>query len=278
MPSDLIPYRTLITVLLLAFGMIAGSSFKVKDFKQVKKLSVESEKLAVDRLGFIYTVQGHDLNRHDKDGNLLHNYSNFIAGDITSVDVTDPFKILVYYRDFGQIDILDNTLSPNAQPILLQSLGLELSTLVCRSYNNAIWVYDPTNFEIVRITETMQIAERTGNINQVTGYGINPDDMIEVDNNLYLSDPQTGIIVFDRFGTYFRTIPEEGIRSFQVNENRISFLHEGKLSIYDTRKLLTSELASGLDQVLDVKIAYDIKPQRMYLIDESALYIFENTR
>jgi hypothetical protein len=182
---------------------------------------------------------------------------------------------MVYYSEFGQIDILDNTLSPATGALLLQAYGMELSTLVCRSYNTGMWVYDPTNFELVRYDQSMQISDRTGNINQLTGYMIDPNFLLESNNSVYLNDPETGLHVFDRYGTYFKTYPFKGIRSFQVQGDKIIYFTGEKLVIYDTRKLVSSEVQTGTGNLLDAKISFDLKPQQVYLLDINSIHILQ---
>lgn len=255
----------MLTVIFLAFVS--------DDFKKFKEINTTGNLLACDPLGNAYVADEYELKKIDPAGKVLHTYSNFIAGNISHVDPSDPFKVLVYYKEFGQIDILDNMLSPTSDPILLQSYGYELASLVCRSYNSGIWIYDPTNFELVRFDQNMLLSERTGNINQLTGYQIDPNYLLESDNNLYLNDPQTGILVFDRYGTYFKTFPFTGITSFQVQDERIIYFTGTKLVIYDTRKLLSSEIETGAGGLLDAKVSLDLEPHQLYLLGSNKLHI-----
>lgn len=258
----------LISVLLLA-GFVAG------DFKKSSQVSVDGTMLACDPLGNVYVTNEYELKKLDPQGEELFTYSNFIAGNITHVDPSDPFKVLVYFKEFGQVDVLDNTLSPTTDPLLLQSYGYELATLVCRSYNNGMWIYDPLNFELLRFNQSMQISDRTGNINQLTGLEIDPNYLLESDNNLYLNDPSAGLLVFDRYGTYYKTYPFKDIKSFQVQNEKIIYFTGEKLVIHDTRKLVSSEVKTGISGVVDAKVSLDLDPQQVYLLDGAKLHILQ---
>lgn len=261
----------------LLTGVLVLAGFNSGSFKKFKHVEVKGNLLACDRLGNVYVANDYELQKRDPEGNLLYTYSNFIAGSISHVDPTDPFKVLVYFKEFGQVDVLDNTLSPNADPLLLQAYGFELATLVCRSYNNGLWIYDPTNFELLRFDQGMEISDRTGNINQLTGYEIDPGYLLESDNSLYLSDAQTGLHVFDRFGTYYKTFPFKNIKTFQVQGDKIVYFTGEKLVIYDTRKLLSSEVETGSSGLLDAKISFDLEPQQVYLLDSKGIHILQKT-
>jgi hypothetical protein len=251
------------------------ASLDGKDFTKVKTIDVKANMLALDPLGNIYVVKDHELIKYDAKGTELFTFSNFLAGKITSVDPSDPFKVLVYYSEFGQVDILDRNLARTIDPILLQSYGLELATLVCRSYNSGLWVYDPVNFELIRLDQNMQQTDRTGFINQIVGSEINPTNLLEADNNVFLSDPETGVIMFDRFGTYLLTYPFMQVKSLQHQGSKLVYFDGKKVQAYDTRKLVSSEMKSIPGNLLDFKLNLTKEPQRMYLLDPEGLTIFE---
>src|SRR5688572_3667151 len=84
-----------------------------------------------DNFGNIYTVKNEELCKYLPNGKRHARYSNLRYGNITSLDVSNPLKILLYYRDFQQIIFLDNQLSVNSNPVSLELLGLEQAHLVC---------------------------------------------------------------------------------------------------------------------------------------------------
>ena len=53
--------------------------------------------------------------------------------------------------------------------------------------------------------------------------------MIEKDNRLFLNNPGTGILVFDVFGTYSKTLPILNLKTFQVVDNSVVYYKEGVL-------------------------------------------------
>jgi hypothetical protein len=64
--------------------------------------------------------------------------------------------------------------------------------------------------------------------------------MLEKSRSLYLNIPGTGILVFDRFGNYTRTLPVETPTSFQVTDSHIYYMKGGGLFSLD---LSTVEIA-----------------------------------
>ena len=76
-----------------------------------------------------------------------------------SIDVSNPMKILAFYKDYNKILFLDNMLAPSASSIDLSAIGFDQVTLTCSSHDNGIWVLNSLNFEIVRMEPTLKISQ-----------------------------------------------------------------------------------------------------------------------
>jgi hypothetical protein len=217
--------------LLLIFYSLLLFGFQEPGFVLVKSINEKGDFITTDNLDNIYLVAKDRLFKYDKDGNFLYVYTNKIKGKIDYVDVTDPMKILVFYKDFGLIAFLDNTLSIKGEPIELNKLNFELSSLACASYPSGIWLYDPQSLKLIRINKSLLISQQSGNINQLTGLVINPVFMTEYNENIYLCDPKAGVFVFDKFGAYFKTINLKGISNFQIIKDKLYYLKDDKMGL-----------------------------------------------
>jgi len=89
---------------------------------------------------------------------------------------------------------------------------------------------------LVRFNEQSKKIVSTGNLKQVLQTELNPVFMLEHNNYLYLSSPETGIYVFDIFGAFSKIISLKNINSFQVNDNFIYFQRDSSLCSYDHLK------------------------------------------
>jgi hypothetical protein len=188
-----------------------------------------------DHLGNIYTVKKEELCKYLPDGKMHTRYSNMKLGSITSIDVSNPLKILLYYRDFQQIVFLDNQLSVNSDPVSLERLGYEQAGLVCISVNNSFWIYDRQNNELLRFDEKGRKVASTGNLSQVLQTRLAPDFMLEHNNYLFLNSPGHGIYVFDMFGAFSKIIPLKGLAHFQPKENVVYYMKDSALCSYNHR-------------------------------------------
>jgi hypothetical protein len=243
-------------------------------YQQVMEIKAKGDFLRSDELGNVFLIDDNQLIKFNSAGTKLHTYTNLYSGDITFLDTHDPFKLLVYYRSFGQVEFLDHTLSLASSTIDLSMLGLSLATLVCASYQGAFWVYDPMNFELVRITAGLEVSERTGNLVQATGLSPEPNYMLERDNYLYLNDPATGIMMFDKYGTFYKTIPVLGLHTFQVFNNRIIYTEDDAVFIYDIHlnELSSTSLPEGKKK--SVSLCLSLDPQMLFVLQEEKLVYY----
>lgn len=244
--------------------------FQNSKFTFVKSLPTSSTSVTSDNLGNIYLTKGDVLEKYDSEGKFLKNLSNKALGNITFVDAQNPLKLLLYYRSFQQVVLIDNMLAPSGNSISLDALGYSQATLVCTSHNNGLWIYTPQNAELIRFDQQLMKTVQTGNITQLTGSKVLPNFMTEQNNQLFLNDTATGILMFDIYGTYARTIPLKGLSHFQVSNEKIFYLKEGKLKSYDLRTLEEQELSLPAGDVLGVRT----EKEKLYLLKQKSLDIY----
>lgn len=194
----------------------------------------KGKQLATDQFGYYYEISDTEIKKYTKLGELYRTYSNNVLGVIANVDVSNPYKILVYFRDFTKILILDNFLAPSSDVIDLTTIDLDATTLVCRSYNDGSWYYNALNFELVRKNQELKTTNTSSNIANLLGKNIQPNYLLEYNNRIYLSDSINGVLVFDVYGTYLKTIPVYGIDNFQVKDKYLLYINkEGIIETYD---------------------------------------------
>lgn len=223
-------YNTKFILLLIPFICFA---FIVQDQPNRMVIKTKSDYFAVDNIGNILAVNQDELVKYLPTGKFFTRYSNLKLGNITTVDATNPLKLLLYYRDFQQIVFLDNQLTSNSDPISLEALGHEQTELVCASNNNSFWIYDKQNNELTRFDQNSKKMVSTGNLKQVLNTDMSPNYMREHNGFLFLNCPETGIYVFDIFGAFSKVISIKNIKQFQANEDIIYFQRDSALCSYN---------------------------------------------
>lgn len=215
------------SILIILLAVLIQSSTPLFEIKK------DTDQIYTDNLENLYLVKDFTLYKYNPAGNLLFTYSDNFMGNISSISIGEGLKVMVYYRDNGQFALLDNTLSQIAASVNLNFNNLGTSTLATTSVQNSFWFYDPIQGAIIRTTNTINVIFNSGNLGQLLNYQINPNFMVEYSNRLYLNDPEIGIMVFDIFGTYLKTIPIKGLIKFQIAEKGLYFYRNNHLHFYD---------------------------------------------
>ncbi|MDP1799706.1 MAG: hypothetical protein Q8L81_00030 [Bacteroidota bacterium] len=224
-----------IKALLFIVTLCFSFSFMKQDSPKKIAIKTKLDYFATDNLGNLYTVKENELIKYLLSGKLFARYSNLKLGNISTVDATNPLKLLLYYRDFQQIIFLDNQLTNNSEPISLEKLGYEQTDLVCASANNSFWIYNKQNNELVRFNEASKQIAATGNLKQVLQAELKPNFMIEHNGFLFLNSPETGIFVFDIFGTFNKIISLKNLKRFDVSDEIIYFQKDSLFCSYNYR-------------------------------------------
>lgn len=192
----------------------------------------------IDVLGNIYVVAGSELSKYNSDLDKQATFANLSLGEISSIDASDAMNLLVFYEDFTKVLFLDNTLSIKNSIIDLAEFGFPNANLACLSYNNAFWIFDPVNQELIRITQFMEIGERSGNLNQIIDLEIEPDQLFESGNHVYLKDSKEGVFIFDRYAGFIKRMPFIGVEDVQISgENTLNYLRDDTLFSYNMQTL-----------------------------------------
>ena len=248
--------------------------FSAKIFAQypiIVEVPVKADYFTSDNLGNAYTVKGHEIFKYLPNGKLFNRYSNLMLGNITSVDATNPLKLLLFYKDFSKIQFLDNQLAENRGVISLQDLGLEQSILACISFDNGFWVYDQISFSLIRFNQASDKVQEARNINQNVGYEPQPNFLYEWGDWVYLNNPETGILVFDIFGTYFKTIPLKGLENFQIAGENILYFKDAKLLSYNLKTLEQGEVILLPDEIQMLRI----EKEKLMILTKEKLKVYE---
>lgn len=201
----------------------------------------KDSKAVVDALGNMYVIHGDEIKKYNPSGVFLKTFSNKRYGRIEDMDVSNPLKILVYYRDFQQVLFLDNQLSPATEVISLEKAGYEQASLVCSSLNNSFWLYDKQNNELMRFDAELRPLVKTGNLKRILDLDIQPNYMRESGNYLYLNCPKEGILVFDIYGTFYKTIPIKNLKEFTIINGNIFYYENFVLKEYQAQTFNTIE-------------------------------------
>ncbi len=99
-------------------------------------------------------------------------------------------------------------------------------------------VLDAQNFQLIQLDVNLNIIQKTGNLAQVLGINLNPDFLMEYNNYVYLNDSAQGILVFDSYGSYYKTIPITGLTTFQVRGNDLFYVSKNRIHTFHLKTIM----------------------------------------
>lgn len=219
--------------LLLVFwlGIVLG----VPVIHLVREFQFEGNSFEIDSLGNLYSITESSVSLIDEKGEIIQTFSQNNHGEISSIDVSNPMKIVVFYKSSGQVFFLDNQLSVHADPMDLFQLMDRDVQLIANATSNNLWLYDQFANQIIQVDRFMNITNSSGVLSGFLPHDFEPIKMIEKNEKLYVLSNKYGLAVFDVFGTFLYKIPLEGILNFQIDNEEVIYQKDNSLCFYNTR-------------------------------------------
>jgi len=209
--------KTVNIILFLIFNHLIFFSQKIS--KEIT-LNYQIDGINVDRYGYIYEVSYDNLFKKNKNNEIIYSYSNKNLGKISQVDVSNPLRPLLLYKDMGVICVLDNTLSQQEKNIDLNSLSLYQTNCIANSnFDNGIWLFDVDINEIIKIDIHSNITYRSGNLAVILPDFEGPIIRMEEYNKHLFAFTKNQIFEFDQFGSLVHTIPACASMGFIYDED-----------------------------------------------------------
>lgn len=120
--------------------------------------------VGVDEFNSLYYINENIL--YKKTSKKIFSYSNIELGALRSVNIQNPFKIILFYADFNAVIILDNNLNELTQRIdFTQETKFNNVTQVTGSSQNNIWLYADDNklhlYDYLQYSEVLQTQATT---------------------------------------------------------------------------------------------------------------------
>ena len=225
----------------LFFLMIVFFSFASEEFRLINSIPFKNVQITTDRFGNAYVYSENQLLQYDSLGRPVANYSERHSGFLTSVDASNPLKILLFYRDFARIQLLNKQLAV-ASTIELRNIDIMQPLVVCQSSLDGYWIFDQRDFALKKIDVNLRVLFQSNDMNQTLGYPLEPVSMIESNDYVFMNNPATGILMFDKYGSYYKTIPVFPVTSFQVIDKDLLYVKNNKLYRYNFSTLSDNEV------------------------------------
>lgn len=182
----------------ISFTNAQDSLWQLSLQKQISTNAVSIEK---DNLHNVYLIsqagQIKKLNSNLDSVGVFNNIRQF--GNIHTLDATNSLKLLVYYKEFATILVLDRFLNVK-NTINLRLQNIFQSSAIALSYDNMIWVYDDVEQKIKKLNDNGTVIFESTDLRLVVDSIQPPSQFYDVDGKLYLFNETNGLLSFDYYG------------------------------------------------------------------------------
>jgi hypothetical protein len=226
-----------ITLLLhaVAFAQVKQTNSD-SSFKFVKSIKGKFSMANVDVLGNIYVItENNKLKKLNSNGDSVSTFNEVKKfGTVSFLDVSNPLKVLLFYKNFSTAVLLDRQLTFRLS-INFKQQNIFKTKAIATSYDNNIWLFDDQDFKLKKIDATGSVILETSDMRQLFDEAPIPTTIIDYDNSVYLYDTQKGIFIFDYYGSLKQQIPLKDWKNIAVNNNTIFGITGDTLNSYELK-------------------------------------------
>ncbi|MGQ0737865.1 MAG: hypothetical protein ACT4OJ_02290 [Bacteroidota bacterium] len=187
-------------------------------FRIVKTMKGDIVDFTVDNLDNIYILNSRNqVKKYNAAGDSMAVYNDVRKfGQVTLIDVSNPLKVLLYYKDFATVVMLDRFLNV-VNMVDLRKQGVLQAKAIGQSYDNKIWVYDELEAKLKKIDEDGKLLLETPDFRLLLGQSVTPVKIFDENRYVYLYDSVKGVYVIDYFGALKNGILIQGWQNFKVS-------------------------------------------------------------
>lgn len=243
-------------------------------FHYIKTIKGDITAFTIDALDNIYllssTNQVKKLNANGDSVAVYNNVKRF--GQATLIDVSNPLKVLIYYRDFATLVMLDRFLN-QVNIIDLRKQNIFQARAVGQSFDNKVWVYDEVENKLKKVDEEGKLMQETPDFRQLFNSAPSPQKIFDQDKFVYLYDSAQAVFVFDYYGSLKNKILIENWKNFKVAGRYIFGSKDNKLLRYDIGNFRIDEW--NLPLQLQTAKAFNFSGTKLYTLQKDAIEIYE---
>ncbi len=226
----------------------------------------------VDNLDNVYLLSSTDqLIKIDPNGdNMVFNELRKY-GKLFSIDATNPLKVLLYYKNFSTIVVLDRNLTVRNTINLRKQSIINVKTIAA-SYDNNIWLFDEGDAKLKKINDNGDILLETVDFRNLFDTIPSPTQIVDRDKFVYLYDIARGFYTFDYYGTLKNKVPLLNWTNTDVFANTFYGFSDSSLYQYKQGSLNLKEykLPVSFNNALQIKIGNN----RLYVLYKEGLQQF----
>ncbi len=192
-------------------------------------------------------------------------------GNPSFIDVSNPLKILVYYKSYATVVVLDRFLAFRNSINFRKESIFKVKTLAT-SYDNNIWIFDEQDAKLKKIKDDGKTLSETNDLRQIFEIAPSPTEIIDRDGSVFLYDEQKGFYIFDYYGSLKSNLPFVQWKHIAVANNKLMGFLGDALNIYELKSpnLKTYKLPVFFKDYIDIKAMNG----KVYLLKKDGVEVY----
>jgi hypothetical protein len=227
-------YLILFSLFFIIFSSYCCAQSILDSSKLVSEFKVNAKFVQADDMGNLYIVSPtNQLYKYNYSGKILATLNYNYNGNISSLDVSNPMEIYVFYKEINSILLLDNNLAYRGE-LDLTKLNITQAAAIARSFDNGVWVFDLGDLQLKKITKNGIQNQSSGNLKQFTQIDFIPTILSDNTNQIMLCNDSV-CLLFDVFAAYYKTIKFKNSQCFQLGNNQIFETNQSQINSVDLK-------------------------------------------
>ena len=262
-----------IIMLIFGCGLFAQAQVDTS-FHLLRKLRGDISFFEADNLDNIYLVSSTgQLKKINANGDSVAVFNQLRkSGKLSYIDVSNPLRLVLYYKDYSQVVMLDRLLNAR-NTIDLRKQNIFQVQAICLSYDNKIWLYDEFENKLKKIDEDGKLLFETADFRQLFGEAYSFSSVADVNGLIYLYDHVKGIFVFDYYGSLKNRINFTGADHIKISGEYILSVRSDSLIrykpvIFATESFILPPLFREADLL-------NYTASRLYMLKNDELSVYE---
>ena len=221
-----------------------------------------SQFIGYDSYDSIYTITDMVLRKENTSGEFR--FTDFQLGNITSVDIINPFNVVVFYADTNTTVLLDNKLS------LIEQINFNLLadvaniSSVSNAGGNKLWLFNADSQQL----ELYNYRNNTKNSISLPIAEILTDQTSDFNYN-YILTPNA-VKVYTVFGGLVKSIPFQGGQKVITYKGRVLVVKDGVIYEIIENSLKLISIKTTQISIQDLQVFEDF----LYIYDRKNVHSF----
>jgi hypothetical protein len=227
-------------------------------FQYLKTIKGGFSYFNVDNLDNIYLISNsNQLKKLSSNGDSVAVFNDVKRyGNPSSIDVNNPLKVLLYYKNYSTVVVLDRLLTVR-------------NTINFRKQN----IFYVNSISLKKIDEEGRLLQETTGWRLLFDTVPSPTSIIDKNNFIYLYDPEKGFYIFDYYGSFKNKLSFLNWTNVEVNGTTMYGFSNNTLYSYELKSLNLREykLPGFFSKAASVKVMNG----KVYLLNESGIDVYQ---